>query len=133
MLENYKELIQKLFDNVFHNGNVPISFSQYVLIIGMSLLLIITGIFVLTIIVGVFLFPFWLYKKIPLKEKKFINDELQKKKDIKNMTLDFNKIAKWEHKIKIKKIIIITCLTLFYTPIAIPTILYIIDIFKYII
>lgn len=127
MLQNYKNLIQELFDNVFHNGNTNISFGQYISIIGMSLLLMLALVLFVGMVVGMFYLPYLGYKKFLLKETNLENEKVlsldnKTKKEKKEIKKQISEIEK--RKIK-KTFVYVLILVTVYLPIVIPTVLYI--------
>ena len=128
MLQNYKNLIQDLFNNVFHNGNTNISFEQYLSIIGMSLLLMLALIAFIVLIIGTIYLPFFVYRKYTTKEVNLLN-ELTNKLSTEKLSNERdnirNQIYNTEKKKTKKSFIYVLVLIVFYLPIVIPTVLYI--------
>lgn len=52
MIGKYKELIHKLFAGIFHEGK-GLNFSQYLQVIGISLLLVLIGVIIVLIMAGI--------------------------------------------------------------------------------
>lgn len=136
MLQDYKDLIEKLFDNVFHDGNANISFGQYMSIIGMSLLLMLALVVFVGLIVGMVYLPHFIYTKLVIKETNKLNElvkqlseyeNLNSKEEKNNIKKEISNLEKSKNK---KMIAFIFCLIVFYFPVAVPTILYIFTTFK---
>lgn len=123
MFENYKNLIQTLFNNIFHNGDTPVSFLQYLQVIGMSLLLMLLLIIGISFIISIFILP----KKCIIWLTRNITSEINKELSPEKTDTDFAKVFQLEKKLKSRKIFGCLGIILIYIPIGIPTILFIMD------
>lgn len=125
MFNTYKDLIQRLFDNVFHGGDTPLSFTQYLQVIGMGLLLMLLGLLVVAIIVSAFILPKKCLRRLNADIIAQINEEINNPND--DMPKHFATLETLNKKKTYRTIVGVIGLIVLYVPIYIPTVLYILD------
>lgn len=119
MFNWYKDLIEKLFSTVFAQSGESVSFLDYLIVIGYSLLLILAFVMVLALLGGCVAGPIWGHRKLLGSVKEAICNFSE------DATLE--EFQKTRHKLWTRRILFWSLLLLVYIPIAIPTVLYILS------
>lgn len=120
MLKNYGELLAKLLGNL-KNGSADVSFMECLQIMGNGILLMAVVLLMLAIIVGLFWFPIKGYNCFTGTIKATLYRMLME--DETNETA----IAQYKKSLVFRKSAFFVILTVFYVPVCIPTVLYLLS------
>lgn len=124
MLKSYGDLISKLLENVL-NGKTEVSLLECLKIAGNGIVLMLILAVLILVVAGIFLFPTKTYTAFVGKTKDALNSLLMEENP------DDVQIAKMRRSMVLKRIVFAGGFFIFYIPVCIPMVLYLISLLCY--